>query len=170
VSTATLSAVGLRSRHSAFDSSSGVSESAAQFRGRLRHFIEDAVRSATGQRRLMQPWLALLEQYGEAQTLAGDGEFSVPSDAAMREAELLMSALPPWAPPMTPLVEPSGTIALEWDVAPSRFLVLAVNGTGKLQHSAILGLGNEYHGSTNFSGALPDVALTLLASLLRAHQ
>lgn len=169
MSAATLSAIGFRPRSSPFDSSGGVSKFAAQIRDHLRLFRHDAARSASGQRGFIQPWGALLEQYREVRSLAGDGEYSLPSDAAMREAEVLLGALPSWALPATPLIEPSGSIALEWEVGPNRFLVMAVNGSGKLQHSAILGIGNEYHGSTNFAATIPEAAMVLLRGLLQVR-
>jgi hypothetical protein len=152
--------------YSSFASSGGVGDIANRIGTDIRDFASDAQRSATGQVRLVQPWAALVDEYSDARDLAGDGEFAVPSAAAMQEAKGLLEALPAWAPSPTPIVEPSGTIALEWDLGANRFLVFAVNGTGRLQHSAILGLGNEYYGSTNFTGALPLRAQTLLADLL----
>ena len=85
----------------------------------------------------------------------------------MNEAYELLKALPQWCVAPYPIVEPSGAIALEWDLGPNRWLVLALKGTGKIEHSAMLGMGNEQSGTRNFSGALGGHESALLSELMQ---
>ena len=62
---------------------------------------------------------------------------------------------------------PSGAIAFEWDLGPKRWLVLALKGTGTIEHSAMIGLGNELYGTTNFSGTLGKRERALLQDLMQ---
>jgi hypothetical protein len=64
------------------------------------------------------------------------------------------------------MIEPSGAIAFEWDLGPSRWLVLALKGTGTIELSAILGLGSEIHGKTTFTGGLGRREIQLLRELV----
>ena len=145
---------------------------ASQIAGRLlqqaAQFVEDTARSALGGTRWNDPLARLVESYEESRTLAGRGDYELPSLAAIDEAIALIASLPSWMPMPTPLMEPNGAIGLEWDFGPGRFFVLAVDGTGRIEYSAILGFGDEHHGIANFSGAMPRHAQTLLFELLRA--
>lgn len=145
----------------------GVSAVALQIRGEVRRLFSDAVRTATGQKYLVALRAALQDSYAEALALAECGEADAPSPAALREADSLLDALPSWAATPTPTIEPSGAIALEWDLGPNRFLVFAVKGTGIIEHSAILGLGNECWGTRNFAGTLGGRELSLLSELMQ---
>ena len=55
------------------------------------------------------------------------------------------------------VIEPSGAIAFEWDLGPFRWLVFALKGTGTIEHSAMLGIGNEQWGTRNFAGTLASM-------------
>ena len=131
----------------------------------------DVQRSATGQRWISEPRSALLDAYNNP-ALALDSEYTKPTADALSEALRLIGLLPTWAEPPRPIIEPSGAIALTWDRGPHKFLVFAVDGTRRLEHSAVLGEGplNEAHGSDTFPGDhLPSTAFTLLWRLLFLH-
>jgi hypothetical protein len=167
VTTATLASPG---RHVGFGTSSvssGVSDAAEHLASQLKRVFLDSVRTASGQAVILPAQAALSTGYQEAGRLAAAGEQAVPTSAAMREADELLTALPQWCVAPVPTVEPSGAIAFEWDLGPGRWLVLALKGTGTIEHSAMLGLGNELYGTTNFSGTLGRHALALLAELMQ---
>lgn len=146
----------------------GASQVAERLLERATQFVEEAARSALGATRWSDPLVQLINGYEESRSLAGSGEYRLPSLAALGEAKELIESLPSWAPTPTPLMEPSGAIALEWDVGRGRFFVLAVDGTGRIEYSAILGLGDEHFGITNFTGTMPRHAQTFLAELISA--
>jgi len=158
-------------RHIGFGTSSvsaGVSGAAEQLASQLARLFLDTVRTASGQAVILPVQAALTAGYQEARRLAtGDSEQGIPTSAAMREAEELLIALPQWCIAPIPIVEPSGAIAFEWDLGPGRWLVLALKGTGTIEHSAMLGLGNELHGTRNFAGALGRHEIALLSELMQ---
>lgn len=168
VTSATLASPG---RHFGFGASSvsaGVSDAAEHLASQLKRVFLDAVRTASGQAVILPVQVALSTGYQEASRLAAAGdEQVVPTSAAMREADELLTALPPWCVAPVPTVEPSGAIAFEWDLGPSRWLVLALKGTGTIEHSAILGMGNEMHGTRNFAGTLGRHEIALLSELMQ---
>ena len=145
----------------------GVSDVAQQISGHVKRMLTDAGRTASGQRLLIAQRTALMDNYAEAQAMAEHGESVAPTPATLREAHSLLAALPSWATTPSPTIEPSGAIALEWDLGPNRFLVFAVKGTGIIEHSAVLGLGNEYWGTKNFAGTLGKHELGLLVELMQ---
>lgn len=145
----------------------GASEMAGQLLQRVTQFFNDAARSALGATRWNDPLEKLFHSYEESCVLASRGEYRAPSPWAVLEAMDLIESLPTWAPTPTPLMEPSGAISLEWEFDRGRFFVLAVDGTGRIEYSAIVGLGDERFGVGNFSGAIPRHAQTLLAELIR---
>lgn len=147
--------------------SAGVSEAAGRVAGQLKSVFMDAMRTASGQAFVLHIHAALHEAYEEAIRLAPHGDQALPSPSAMREADELLAALPQWCVAPNPVVEPSGAITFEWDLGPHRWLALAVKGTGTVEHSAMLGLGNEQWGTRNFAGALDSHGLKLLSELMR---
>jgi hypothetical protein len=166
VSTGTLTWSGYQPSSSTL--STGVSEVAQQLRGQLTRIVTEGMRTASGQSLFVHPRMALQESYREAAEQAQYGEQSLPSAAALHEAHEFLEALPPWAPTPVPLIEPSGAIAFEWDLGPERWLVFALKGTGTIEHSAKIGLGNEEWGTRNFSGDLGRREKGLLAELVQA--
>ena len=166
MTSATLASPG---RHFGFGTSSisaGVSGAAGHMAAQLKRVYLDTVRTASGQAVILPVQAALSAGYQEAGRLAESGEQAAPTPAAIREADELLTALPQWCVAPVPTVEPSGAIAFEWDLGPSRWLVLALKGTGTIEHSAMLGLGNEQHGTRNFSGALGRHEMALLSELM----
>jgi hypothetical protein len=147
--------------------SSGVSQVAQQLSDQVKRSFEDVFRSATGQRKLATPLAELKRGYDESQALGIDDQRLPPTIEAFREAAALIRSLPSWAPPPTAVIEPSGAIGLEWYFGPSKFLVLAVDGTGRFEYSAILGPGEDHHDTINFTEASRRHALDLLGELLK---
>lgn len=149
--------------------SAGVSEAAERVAGQLKRVFMDGMRTASGQSVVLPVHAALREGYEEAMRLAPHGEQALPSPGAIREADELLAALPQWCvAPTNSVVEPSGAISFEWDLGPNRWVALAVKGTGTIEHSAMLGLGNEQWGTRNFAGTLDSHGLRLLSELMRA--
>jgi hypothetical protein len=149
------------------ETSRGVSEAARSVDEQVKQLLEEALRSASWRRKLADPLTELEEGYRESHALGQDEERTPPSVAALREAATLIQSLPSWVPAPTSVMEPSGAIGLEWYLGPNKFLVFAVDGTGRVEYSAILGLGEEHHGVTNFRGGPPRHGLDLLAELLK---
>jgi hypothetical protein len=108
---------------------------------------------------------ALIAGFEEANGDA-DAEYAAPNPAALKQAQTLIESLPLTTGAPTPLFERSGAIALEWDVGAGRFFVVALDGSGHIDYSAILGPGDEHSGRVPFKGRLPERAATLLAELL----
>lgn len=146
--------------------SSGVSDAAGHLASQLKRILLDSVRTASGQAVILPAHAALRDGYKEAEELAKHGDQALPTTAALREAHELLSTLPQWCAAPVPVVEPSGAIAFEWDMGPNRWLVLALKGTGTIEHSAMLGFGNELWGATNFAGTLGRRESALLAELM----
>ncbi|MGI0034943.1 MAG: hypothetical protein ACRD98_03625 [Nitrososphaera sp.] len=139
---------------------------ATQLTSQLTRVFLDSVRTASGQAVILPTQSALTEGYREAKEQARFGEQMLPSPAAMREANELLAVLPQWCVAPNPTIEPSGSIAFEWDMGPNRWLVLALRGTGTIEYSAVLGFGNERWGTTNFAGNLGRHELVLLTELM----
>jgi hypothetical protein len=148
------------------DLSAGVSEFAVRINDELKRTYQDLLRTAIGHQRLSDPLAELAAGYEESHTLGDSDERVMPSASAYNEAVELLGSLPSWVPPI-PVMEPSGAIGFEWDFGRNRFFVLAVDGTGRIEYSAILGTGDDHHGTTNFAGAAPRRALDLLVELMK---
>ena len=147
--------------------SAGVSDPAKHLAALFKRSVQDTFRTATGQNPIISTIPALNESYKEAEIQARFGEQTLPAPAAMREAQELLEALPHWCAVPSPMIEPSGAIAFEWDMGPNRWLVLALKGIGTIEHSAMLGLGNELWGARNFAGALGRHEWTILKDLMQ---
>jgi hypothetical protein len=170
VTTATLASPGRNFGFGMSSVSAGVSDTAEHLASQLKRVFLDTVRTASGQAVILPAQSSLSAGYKEATRLAtGGDEQVVPTSAAMREADELLTALPQWCIAPAPTVEPSGAIAFEWDLGPSRWLVLALKGTGMIEYSAILGLGNEMHGTRNFAGTLGRHEIALLSELIQTE-
>ncbi len=147
--------------------SGGVSEVARQSVTRFKQSVLDKLRTASWQGSIITTLPALAASYKEAEEQAQFEDQALPSAGAMKEAQELLEALPHWCATPMPTIEPSGAIAFEWDMGPGRWLVLALKGTGTIEHSAILGLGNERWGTGNFAGTLGAHERRLLAELMQ---
>lgn len=128
-----------------------------------------ATSSAVEQGRYVLPLSLLNERIAEAAALALESDEQLPpTSIATREAWLLLEMMPSNISPPEPVIEPSGAIAWTWERDDGPFLVLAVNGTGRLQHSAIID-GQQRHGSRPMSDRLEELELGLLARFAPAH-
>lgn len=167
MTTATLASPGHPFGYRSASISAGVSGAAEHLAAQLKSVFLDSVRSASGQSVILPTVTALTQGYREAVEQAHSAEQDYPTPAAMREAHELLAALPQWSPAPGATVEPSGAIAFEWDLGPHRWLVLALKGTGTIEYSAMLGLGNEDYGTRNFAGTLGRHELALLSELMQ---
>jgi hypothetical protein len=147
--------------------SEGTSSVARALREKRVKIVQDAARSATGERRFTSPIAELLAGAKESRELSQYGDIVAPTEGAIGEAISLIESLPAWAPPPTPIMEHDGTIGLEWEAGPGRFFLLALDGTGRAEYSAILGVEGEHYGTTNFTGGLPADVEAFLARLLQ---
>lgn len=166
MTSATLTSPGQHGCLGAFSILTGVSEAAEHLASELKQMVLDKVRTASGQATILPAHAALSSGYAEAEKLVNHGDQALPTPAAMCEANELLAALPQWCDAPSPIIEPSGAIAFEWDRGPNRWLVLALKGTGTIEHSAMLGLGNEQSGTRNYAGALGRHELALLSELM----
>ena len=91
-----------------------------------------------------------------------------PSKNTIREAILLLQALPVEMPQPDITTEPSGAIALEWYRGRNNVFILSANGTGSLEYAGLHGSGNEMHGRVNFVNNFPMPLQNLLAIFLSA--
>jgi hypothetical protein len=92
----------------------------------------------------------------------------VPSATAIDEAVALLEMLPSNVWPPEPVIEDSGTIAWVWDRWPGKFLALAVNGTGKVQRSAVVD-GQRSWDTAAMLDRLSPADLELLAKFSPSH-
>jgi hypothetical protein len=92
----------------------------------------------------------------------------VPSATAVDEAVTLLEMLPSGVWPPEPVIEDSGTIAWVWDRWPGKFLALAVNGTGRVQRSAVVD-GQRSWDTTAMLDRLSPADLELLAKFSPSH-
>lgn len=128
-----------------------------------------ATSSAIEQDRFERPMLALYEALAEAHEVAAVSEdHMMPSVPTLREARKLLRMLPRDVAMPEPVIEPSGTIAWSWDHAGVGYVVLAVNGTGAVQRSAVIG-GTLMHGRSAMSDRLAPDDLALVARFRLAH-
>lgn len=145
----------------------GVSQAAMHVTALFKRGLDDAWRTVSGRPAGLAALPVLDESYRDAQLQAQHDEEQIsPSPAAMQEANDLLINLPSWCPTPSPVIEPSGAIALEWDLGPNRWLLLALKGTGTIELSAILGLGNEVHSKATFAGGLGKREHELLRELV----
>jgi hypothetical protein len=96
------------------------------------------------------------------------GEQLVPSADTKREAIELLRMLPPDIDIPEPVIEPSGAISWSWDRGSAGFLILAVDGKGRVQRSALID-GEESWDTTPLSDSLPAEELALLARFRLAN-
>jgi hypothetical protein len=124
--------------------------------------MSDSTPSALEDRRWQAPVQQLLAAAAEATQLMAERptEQIEPRPEAMKEALNLLTWLPTGLLPPAPVVEPRGTVAWEWE-GDGAHLILALNGTGMLQHSAIID-GQKHLGEDRFTWRLPREVLSLL--------
>jgi hypothetical protein len=119
--------------------------------------------SATEHGQVGVPLTGLLDAFDDALNAAAEGgEQSAPTVDGFREAYALLKALPAGMIPPEAVVEPSGAIAWMWDQPAIGFLVLAVDGSGQFEYSAVLG-GVEAHGKVALLDYLQPEVQALVA-------
>lgn len=131
--------------------------------------IEPTV-SATEKRRFDQPAGLLFTALEEATRLAQEApeEQLIPSPDTVREGIALLRMLPPDVEMPEPVIEPSGALSWAWERDDGSFLVLAVNGQGQVQRSAVLD-GTEAWGLAPLSERLSPDELALLTRFRVPH-
>lgn len=148
----------------------GVSPGADAIVGALRQLFGDAARSITLKPRWAKPDAELVAAYDEVKSLPLSEDQLLPSMLALQHARELIRCIPKRFPSPQPIIEPAGSISLEWDEGPHQFLVFATDGSGTIEFSAIFGPGEEHHGRTNFPGSMPRPLLQLLATMYDGQQ
>ncbi len=125
--------------------------------------------SVIEQDRFQKPMSALVDAaIDQADIALESSDHVVPSGETYLEAIKLLRMLPANVEAPEPVIEPSGAIAWMWSRDTGDFLVLAVNGKGRVQRSAVLD-GRESHGATILSDRLTHAEFALLASFPSSH-
>ena len=126
--------------------------------------------SATERDRFETPTELLLDALIVAARFAfqAPGEQLVPSADTQREAIELLRMLPLDADMPEPVIEPSGAISWTWDRGGDEILILAVDGTGRVQRSAVVD-GDESWDTTPLTESLRSENLALLARYRVSH-
>ena len=96
----------------------------------------------------------------------GYGAAAVLSET-IRQAELLLAALPLGTPAPSVSAEPDGQIVLEWYHSPRRTLSVSISSQGEIHYAALLGL-SKAHGTEPFFGEVPQVILDLTRRVVSA--
>ena len=126
--------------------------------------------SAIARSRLDAPVGLLFDALKEAAQFAHQApdEQRVPSHDTMREGVALLRSLPPEVDTPEPVIEPTGALSWLWDRGAAGFLVLAVDGKGRLQRSAVIG-GQETWGESPLTESLAPEVLALLGNFRAQH-
>jgi len=100
----------------------------------------------------------------EARLLAAERGWILPNERTIAEAQRLLELVQAqWGAPAVQ-AEPGGAISLEWEAGARGWLKLSVDGSARLEHSAVIE-GDEYAQFEDFGDALPDWARHLLGRL-----
>lgn len=101
-------------------------------------------------------------------TFASPREQAEVGPDTVREGMTVLRMLPTDVDLPEPVIEPSGALSWLWDRAADGFLVLAVNGRGHVQRSALID-GEESWGTTELTGRFAPEELALLARFRVSH-
>lgn len=107
----------------------------------------------------------LVDALDEAAPLFESRGWARPSDMTLAEAHRVLDLTRAHRPP-TVEIDADGSVRLEWDASDAGWLALTVNGSGHIQHRAVIG-ADEFEQTEDFGEALPAWAGNLLARLLR---
>lgn len=120
--------------------------------------------SATARDRFETPAEMLVDALFEAAVFASQspGEQCIPSADTQQEAIKLLRMLPSDIDMPGPVIEPSGAISWSWERGGDEVLILAVDGKGRVQRSAIVD-GEESWDTTPLAENLQAEDLALLA-------
>lgn len=147
--------------------SSGASIDSEKIGQMFRNLLVHNLDSATGQARIADPQSDLIRLYQESNFDNWDGEGAKPiTPETLREAQRLLEVIPSSVRLPELLAEPSGAIAFEWYLSPSRVYVLSLSGRRRLEYAGLLGNGGETHGHWFYGGELPRLAGEHLRELL----
>ncbi len=112
---------------------------------------------------------SIAEALAEAQNLAAQRDWQVPTQATVAEAERLLELVSTTWPAFEVQTQADGSIALEWDAGAHGWLTLTVVGQNTVEHAAVID-GDEYGLSEAFNNVVPDWAQELLQRLHLAPQ
>jgi hypothetical protein len=126
--------------------------------------------SVTQLDRFATPAGLMFEAFRDAAAYAAEvpSEQAAPSAKALREACNLLLMLPPDTEAPEPVVEPGGALSWLWDRGASGFLVLAVDGKGRLQRSAVID-GVESWDTSALAGSFAAEETALLRHFRVSH-
>ena len=103
----------------------------------------------------------------EAQALAAQREWQMPTEATQAEAQRLLDLVGVEWPAPEVQAQADGAITLEWEVGAHGWLTLTVVGQRTVEHAAVIA-GDEYGLSEDFIDVLPGWASELLRRLHQA--
>jgi hypothetical protein len=110
---------------------------------------------------------SIAEALAEAEALASQRDWQVPTEATVAEAQRLLDLVnelnPQWPAPEVQ-TQADGSITLDWEVDTRGWLTLTVIGQHTVEHAAVIE-GDEYGLSEAFTDVLPDWAQELLRRL-----
>jgi hypothetical protein len=111
---------------------------------------------------------SIAEALAEAQALAAQREWQVPSEATVAEAQCLLDLVSLKWPAPEVQTQADGSITLDWEADLANdahgWLTLTVIGKQTVEHAAVID-GDEYGLSEAFIDVLPDWAQELLRRL-----
>jgi hypothetical protein len=111
----------------------------------------------------MHPLLAAA--LNEAKPLVESRGWAWPTPSTLAEAARLLSLTSRHRAPAIQ-IDSDGSVRLEWEAAETGWLTLAVDGSGQLRHSAVIG-EDEFERSEVFGDVLPEWATTVLERLVQ---
>ena len=112
---------------------------------------------------VMHPLLATA--LDDAKPLVESRGWVWPTSSTLAEAERLLGLTSRHRPP-TIEIDADGSIRFEWEAAEAGWLMLTVDGSGQLRHSAVIG-EDEFERSEVFGDVLPPWATTVLERLVQ---
>jgi hypothetical protein len=107
---------------------------------------------------------SIAEALAEAQALAAQRDWKVPSEATVAEAQRLLDLVSLEWPAPEVQTQADGSITLDWEAGAHGWLTLTVIGKQTVEHAAVIE-GDEYGLSEAFIDAVPDWAQELLRRL-----
>jgi hypothetical protein len=162
--------IGAVSSTSAFNIFFGTNAGASDDAGRLRRLfggvLDDLARSATGTKRLSEPF-QLLDDIARRCLLPNwdhDGALPV-LPQAIDEAKAILLALPPSIEIPDIFPDSTGAIAFEWYKSRGFRYVITMSGIGSLDFAGLFGPNNEQYGVLRSQGSIPKPMRDHLAYL-----
>jgi hypothetical protein len=139
-----------------FGTDAGTSDVASRLHRKFRGVIDDLARSATGEKRLSQPFQLLDDVATRCELPNWDHDGALPvAPQAIREAKALLLALPPSIEIPDIFPDATGAVAFEWYKSRGFRYVVTMSGNGLIEFAGLFGPGNEQYGILKFQGAIP---------------